>query len=252
VETALGGVLYLLNLFSALGLPEIFDRNWRLSQYLSGWGLAELLGRALLAPLNPVEEQDALWALLAELEGRQPGEPPGVGLRADHYRIPDSWLATLPVASWRYVQRAGRLRLWHPLGIPLADLPIRGSIQDTLAQASLVPPALEPATVEPLSPTCLQDFQATAWHRTLPPAARRLCRWIFPYLRWRLHRALDTPDDAALAALLRRRGRVCATATHVDLVLPLDAIALPARRAGLDADPGWVRDLMRVVSFHYL
>ncbi len=39
--------------------------------------------------------------------------------------------------------------------------------------------------------------------------------------------------------------------THVDLTLPMNAISLPARRAGLDRDPGWVPDLGRVVLFHF-
>ena len=41
------------------------------------------------------------------------------------------------------------------------------------------------------------------------------------------------------------------TRTHVDLVTPMDNISLPARRAGLDWDPGWLPDYGRVVQFHF-
>jgi len=34
-------------------------------------------------------------------------------------------------------------------------------------------------------------------------------------------------------------------------LMPLREVSLAVRRAGLDASPGWVRDLVRVVAFHY-
>ena len=51
--------------------------------------------------------------------------------------------------------------------------------------------------------------------------------------------------------LLVRRGRVLVTRTHVDVIMPMDGISLPVRRAGLDANPGWRPDLGRIVMFYY-
>jgi hypothetical protein len=39
--------------------------------------------------------------------------------------------------------------------------------------------------------------------------------------------------------------------THVDLTMPMDSASLPIRRVGLDANPGWMPDLGRVVLFHF-
>ncbi|ANH68305.1 hypothetical protein [Mitsuaria sp. 7] len=64
--------------------------------------------------------------------------------------------------------------------------------------------------------------------------------------RW-LHRA----GRIGLVRLVRRRGQVCATATHVDLHFTLDQCDLRLRRLGLDLDPGWVPWFGRVVAFHY-
>ena len=67
-------------------------------------------------------------------------------------------------------------------------------------------------------------------------------------VRQRLAEALDGSD---LPRILWVRGRLFVTRTHVDLVLPLEAADLAVRRAGLDADPGWVPELGRVVQFFF-
>jgi hypothetical protein len=88
-----------------------------------------------------------------------------------------------------------------------------------------------------------------------PPAdLRRLLDLVIPYLRSRLLTALDIPLDrhAPLASrLLYRHGRVEWTATHVDLHMEMSEIDIAVRLAGLDANPGWVPALGRVVTFHF-
>ena len=80
--------------------------------------------------------------------------------------------------------------------------------------------------------------------------------WTFPFLKYALCRSLadaggEDEDEEEARVLIVRRGRLYCTATHVDLTLELSGLSFEARRAGLDASPGWVRDLMRVVAFHY-
>jgi len=89
----------------------------------------------------------------------------------------------------------------------------------------------------------------------LPPlAARRagvlapLFEHLLPVLQARLRGALG---DETAASLLRRPGRFHVGALHLDLVLPMAAISLPARRAGLDRSPGWLPGWDRVVTFHF-
>ncbi|HSJ08982.1 MAG TPA: hypothetical protein VK928_03690, partial [Longimicrobiales bacterium] len=73
-----------------------------------------------------------------------------------------------------------------------------------------------------------------------------------PPLRARLAATLRPADDDGLAcALLLRSGRIQPTTTHVDVHLHLDEARLDVRLAGLDANPGWVPELGRVVGFHY-
>lgn len=46
-------------------------------------------------------------------------------------------------------------------------------------------------------------------------------------------------------------GRIAVTRTHVDVVLDLEQTDLAVRISGLDQNPGWVRSLGRIVSFHF-
>ena len=71
-----------------------------------------------------------------------------------------------------------------------------------------------------------------------------LQRWLalaLPPIVQRLQEVLQLADAARLPeALLLVPGRLIATRSHVDLVMDLDAVSLPVRRAGLDANPGWL------------
>jgi hypothetical protein len=53
-------------------------------------------------------------------------------------------------------------------------------------------------------------------------------------------------------SLVCRKGRVLATATHLDVYFPASDADIRIRRAGLDIDPGWLPWFGRVVHFHYL
>ena len=100
---------------------------------------------------------------------------------------------------------------------------------------------------------------AGSWSAAESPLLRgahpELQRWLafaVPTCRRRLQQALRLRTDADLAdALLLVPGRVFITRSHVDLVMDLNAISLPVRRAGLDANPGWLPACGRVVTFHY-
>lgn len=67
-----------------------------------------------------------------------------------------------------------------------------------------------------------------------------------------LGRALRHHAGVGPVRLVTRAGGVSLTATHVDIVLPLDGADARVRRAGLDRDPGWLPWFGRIVQFHYL
>jgi hypothetical protein len=52
--------------------------------------------------------------------------------------------------------------------------------------------------------------------------------------------------------VLLRPGTLYVSATHVDVVMGMKQVSLPVRLAGLDANPGWVPELGRVVTFHFV
>ncbi|HEX7027119.1 MAG TPA: hypothetical protein VF268_07740 [Gammaproteobacteria bacterium] len=74
---------------------------------------------------------------------------------------------------------------------------------------------------------------------------------LLPAIQARLFRAIGETNEALLIEVLRCRGRISVTRTHVDFYTSLDHISLIARRAGLDRDPGWCPEAGRVVQFHY-
>jgi hypothetical protein len=87
---------------------------------------------------------------------------------------------------------------------------------------------------------------------------RRFLDTLVPYLRWRLVKGMTLDgssardEDALLVSrLLYRRGRLSCTRTHVDLHMGMDQVDIAVRLAGLDAHPGWVPSLGRVVTFYY-
>jgi hypothetical protein len=57
--------------------------------------------------------------------------------------------------------------------------------------------------------------------------------------------------DLSLRALIQRYGRVAVSSTHWDVAFDINQTDLRLRRLALDADPGWVPWLGRVVTFHY-
>lgn len=68
----------------------------------------------------------------------------------------------------------------------------------------------------------------------------------------RLRRALRRHVGPDLRDVVVRDGWLGASATHIDVVYPLDEVALPLRRLGLDADPGWVSWFGHIVAFHFV
>lgn len=208
-ETKIGGVLFLLNLLQKMRLPECFDEQFDLSRHVSGWGLLELFGKALLGPASKTFRDDPLWNTLQRLDGRNHGEAAGVSLPdVAEFRVPSEWLKLIDDEA--------------------VDDQTRAAFIDRMQQM-------------------------TGWSDLSPAMQRWMC-WAFPFVHYVLLRALGkevaTSEDVE-AVVLRKAGTLYCTATHVDLVMRMDQITLPVRRAGLDADPGWLSDLMRVVSFHF-
>lgn len=261
--TALGGVLYLINLMVYLDLPACFEGDWGLESRVGSWGVLELVARGLLAWEDGAarsHERDALWAVLARLDGREPGELPGAALPAgERFRLPAGWFAGIDDGGggrYRYAARRGRLRVWSEGGYVLVDLPRDDAPPGAQAADVLrrypVPAAFHLArAAEGRAPLAGPGGPLVAGLNPHPGGWLAL---VLPAIHLRLRRALDTSGDDAWSvtqSLLLCPARLYVTSTHVDVVMSLDAISLPVRLAGLDRNPGWMADLGRVVSFHF-
>ncbi|MGO9428665.1 hypothetical protein [Rhodoblastus sp.] len=253
VDTALGGVMFLINAMCALDLPERFEAGWRLASSLGAWSVLEILGRTLLASDRDCLG-DSIWPAIAALSKRG-GERLGLHMpRRAAYRLPAAWGAQMPAedsepAAWAAHGR--RLRLWSRGSYVLSDRGFAGSLAaQARAEARRHGCAHAPARAP------FGDAPLAALPEPPPVLSPALARWlslVVPFVRRRLARSLGVePDPERLAqALLRRRGRLYVTSTHVDLVMPLNAVSVPVRLSGLDRDPGWLPAFGRVILFHF-
>jgi hypothetical protein len=262
MATQLGGVLFLIPFLRALGLPRVLESEFGFQQPLSGWTLLELIACCLLGPSQQLLH-DPLWRTLRFLDGRQEFDPPASDFAGcEIYRLPSSWRNAIPAqpekgVTFRFSER--RLLIRHSLGFPLVDW--KASTALTARELNI--------ELEGLGSDVF--FLDRVRHRTARPKADRLreplpkvcssnrelgrfLHFVLPYVRWRLSDQLAQGGrlpKTSLADLLCRRGQLYVTSTHVDLVMDLRQASLPVRLAGLDANPGWVRELGRVITFHY-
>jgi len=229
--TSLGGIFYLVHLLLRSDLLS-FDVGLR------GWALLELLARCLLSRAWGAVAEDPVWDALALLDFREPGTHPGADFTPQPvYEAPESWLRGLN-ESKRYARfRSERVEVWHGEGFLTLDTtaPIHTA---TCARMS-----------RQQRRAFRKDASVCAAGVDLAPELRRFLHFLLPFVRWRLRRALG---EASLADILQRQGTLYITRSHVDLVMRMNEISVPARIAGLDANPGWTPELGRVIKFHFV
>jgi hypothetical protein len=237
VETEFGGAFFLLNLASYLNLYGDFTKPRHRGLELNIWDFVALFG----AELGGSEfAEDRIWAVLAELAGRRPGQKPGKGFHPpDAWRVPIEWLDAFPEPEpWRATTPGNkRLRLTHPAGFCVVDVPLRGRTSSHALAEELQPYS---AAVSPIEE---EDTE---------PAGTPLTRWIAwmgAYLRARLMRALGRTDAAELLCRIPARLRI--TPAHLHVLIRLDRHPIEIRLAALDRDPGWIPAAGRYVAFHF-
>jgi hypothetical protein len=249
ITTEFGGVFYLLNVALFLNLYGDFTTPRAHGIELPVWDFLALVGAEFCG-----EElrRDPVWTLLRKLSGRDEGEEPGADFAPpDAWRVPPEWLAAFPERrAWRWKTEGGRLRVLHPSGFLMLDVPSSGDAPEQLeAEAARYPPHLRGALRQ-------------ASFATMGEPACTLEGWLarlLPYLRARLGRALGVGKAQtgvgrakALKRLVCGHGaRVAVTSTRLDVTFELARLPLAVRLAGLDRDPGWVPAAGRHVAFHF-
>ncbi len=252
VVTRWGGVFYLIQAMARLDLPACFGAPL---DAMSRWALLEALAQGLLGGAFDTRPPDPLWQALARLDDRPPDAPPGTEAPPWPFRLPAAWQAHLPAPDalcWAADRQ--HLALWTSDGILLADVPRTGprpalqvAAEGTRLglHAARLPRSRRPLHTRPLAPVAAAPPHAPAsglmaWVQRVTPAFRAiLCGW------------LKQPAEALVEVLLRHPARLYLSSSHVDLVLPMEAVSLPVRLAGLDRDPGWQPAFGRVILFHF-
>jgi hypothetical protein len=238
IVTAFGGLFYLLNLAVHLGFYSDFTTPWKHELELSIWDFVALIGAELLGGTP----SDPIWALLAQLAGRDEGAPPGASfIPPDIWRVDPRWLDAFPergVLGWS--AEDGRIRILHPAGFLLVDIPLEGDLppllDDVLANYGL-----------DFEMNRRNDFPAST-----DDPLRRWLDWLMPYVRARLRRALGLHHaDDPVPMLCQHPARVFVTPAHVDVLLNLDTLPIEIRLAGLDRNPGWLPAAGRTIMFHF-
>jgi hypothetical protein len=243
VATEWGGVFYLVNVALALELYADFTTPLKIGLALPVWDFLALVGRRMI---GPEFEADPLWAVLANLSGRDENDPPGQWFRPpEEWRILTTWLAAFGNHdNWRWSVAHGRLRLIHPqnflvLDVTLGAKPAIRQMEDELRALGMfaeVTPRLDP------------NFGPVLSEET----PERWLDWLVPYVQARLERALGVEHRHPLRDLVfRHQAAIEITAARVDVRFPLAKHPIELRLAGLDRDPGWVPAGGRTLAFHY-
>ncbi|HEX5165032.1 MAG TPA: hypothetical protein VFV93_06515, partial [Thermomicrobiales bacterium] len=159
----------------------------------------------------------------------------------------DDWRLATAVGPWGTLELLARALA----GSSVADDALWSALAALAGRPEGTPPGLElvQPTLTRLPETWLPaDAASGEWQPSpltdgLGEAAVEWLRLVMPVVRYFLSLRLEGDDPGA--ELLRQPGQVYISATHVDVVLPLDAISIPIRIAGLDRDPGWLPDFGR-------
>ena len=229
--TTVGGVFFLIHLLLRSELLS-FDVGLR------GWALLELLARCLLHREWQAVADDPIWDALAILDFREPGTHPGAEFTPQEtYQAPESWLRGLDDSKRCFRFRSARLQVWLEEGFPILDSAARAATASCARMTHWQRRAFSKG-----ASVCAPGLELAA-------ELRRFLHFLLPFVRWRLRRALG---GASLTDILRRRGMLYITGSHVDLVMHMEQISMPARFAGLDFNPGWTPELGRVIQFHFV
>lgn len=264
VYTELGGIFYLINLFHYLELPKCFEEQCKLDEQIGIWGLVELIAKGLLAENLNSYQNDPIWQVLAQLDGREPQETQSENFQfSGEYHIPRLWLDMIhsddEIYHWAY--NGVQLCIWSDAGFVIQQSLCKASSEKQLNDyISLVFQHYFPSHSPVLTPDAIDKVPlvqlAPIFSESISQPLSTWLNLMLPSLQLRLKQALGykartDPQADLFADLFFCPATLHVNSTHIDLVSQLKHISLPVRMAGLDRNPGWVPELGRVISFHF-
>jgi hypothetical protein len=238
LDTASGGVFFLLNAALQLGLYGDFTQPLYRGLDASPWRFLRLAASALGAPV-PATDGLADWLARRGADDNRRRAP---------WHCPPSWLEPFADApgAWHAILDQGLLRLRHPAGFDLlreaAGASCNARIAAELERLGVAPGQLRCSGVQVARPSAPRRAPRDPW------------ALMWPLLRARLALALDLPPrpQRLLAdTLLRLPARLHDAGERVELHFSLDALPLAVRLSGLDRDPGWIPAAACDVRFYF-
>src|SRR5262249_46039568 len=221
INTNYGGLFYLLNFGLYLELYGDITTPSVRAIPLGVWDFMALVGERLVGSKL---RSDPVWALLAQLAGRDELWEPGSGcVMPEQWRMPAQWMEPFERDGvWGWAVNGDRLRLWHPAGFIALDLPLEageplGQLRHEVKAFERFDPKIAPNNAK-------DDFAAPSAGAAgeSQSSLQRWLDWLMPYARARLRRALGLAEtDDVGRALCEYRARVFVTATHMDVMLSL-------------------------------
>jgi hypothetical protein len=241
IETAFGGIFYLVNVGLFLELYCDFTMPAGENLGLSIFDFIALIGRRLL---DEQLKDDPVWELLAQLAGRSELDVPGKEFEApQEWRLPAQWLEAFPEEGpleWTIEGR--RLLVKHPAGFLVLDVALAGDPAEQLEHELMVYKACANEVLNRTTFTFSRDGSSL----------EQWLDWVAPYIRARLYRAFGDPDGFdPVRMLCAQHASILLTEVHLDIFFALSEHPVAIRLAGLDGDPGWVPAAGRFVRFHY-
>jgi hypothetical protein len=127
------------------------------------------------------------------------------------------------------------------------SLPAPAAFRLPAAWLDLLPPG-QAAAIRAAAPSLEEPPELAA-----KLMAQNLAWWVQrlrPYVAVLLDHLLGRPADA-VETLLHQPGTLYVSRTHVDLLLSVEQISIPVRRAGLDQTPGWRPEFGYIITIHF-
>jgi hypothetical protein len=217
-ETRFGGLVFLVNAFTSMGLYPDFTRPLDPALDVPPLALADKLG---VLWFGHAYRKDPLHRWIAR--------PGSTGTLPRRWRVERDWLAPFPHGGARYEHSV----LWHSAGFVLAA-PIGAVAAGRFARGL--------GLCEPARTTGGSEAGRPARH---PNWLASLALFVAARFRRTTARGDLAPQDLAMPA------RCVAAGQRLDVRFPLAGLPLPLRLAGLDRDPGWLPAEGRDIRFHF-